>query len=293
MNQLLNGDKEKDKALHLLNSSYSLPLVLDLMVFSLLLACYTFTSHLHNQIIKLIDIEIFFFTRIFSSTEKLIRLKFILSNGFNDTAISYEYFNSGNFDLDSEIDRRTLINSLSEFESVSLFYSNLRIKICEIIYDDESEQELLSQCNSDPTIKSMNNTNSIIDNIPYKISMLLSLLNLRKEKDAEYNSFDIYGENDFQECEKLLYKYLTPLSEDIIDVTNQTVEQIIYKRKIVVCLLLSLLIVAVFIFCLVCWVNFINKIAHLLTVSRAVLNIIPSVVIMNTQELENWLEKKF
>ena len=293
VNQFLSGEKEKDKPLQLLNSSYLQPLILDLVVLSLISVCFIFTQNLHIQIIKIIDIEIYFFSRIFSSTEKLIRLKFILSKGFNDTSITSEYLNSGHFDLNTTIDRKTLINSLSEFDSISTFYSNLRIKICEIIYHDDDKKDLLLQCNNDSIIQNMNNTNSIIDNIPYKISMLLSLLKLRKDKDAEYNSFDIYGEHDFYECEKLLYNYLTPLSEEIISVTNQTVEDIIYKRKILVCLLLILLIILVFIFCIICWINFINKIAHLLTVSRAVLNIIPSVIIMNTQELENWLEKKF
>ena len=189
VNQFLNSEKEKDKPLQLLNSSYLQPLILDLVVFSLLLVCYIFTHHLHNQIIKIIDIEIYFFTRIFSSTEKLIRLKFILSNGFDDASITSEFLNSGHFDLNTTIDRRTLINSLSEFDSISLFYSNLRIKICEIIYHDEDKKDLLSQCNNDSIIKNMNNTNSIIDNIPYKISMLLSLLKFGKWKKLELNEF--------------------------------------------------------------------------------------------------------
>jgi hypothetical protein len=49
----------------------------------------------------------------------------------------------------------------------------------------------------------------------------------------------------------------------------------------------------VILLCLYMAFCFVNKLIHLLSVSRCILKIIPTTVINNTQELENWIENKY
>ena len=290
--QLSNSEKTKDKPLKLLTSSYFHPFILNIIIFSLLISCYFIINNLHNQMIKIIDIQIYFHSKIFISSEQLLRLKFQLSKHFNES-IPSDHLSSGIFDFDNNINHKALINSISEFKYISLFYTYLRIDICNVINSQQSEQERIALCNKDPIIKQMNNTNSIIDNIPYRTLLLFDLYKLRLRKDVNYDSFLIYVENDYKESEKLLFQYLTPLSDEVVYITNHTVSEIIKDKKILICLILVLLIIVVIIYCVFSWVIFIKKIAYLLTVSRSVLTIIPSVVISATQEIENWIDKKY
>ena len=46
-------------------------------------------------------------------------------------------------------------------------------------------------------------------------------------------------------------------------------------------------------FCLLFGICFIKKLIHHLSVSRIILKIIPTSVIINTQELESWIENKY
>ena len=47
------------------------------------------------------------------------------------------------------------------------------------------------------------------------------------------------------------------------------------------------------IFCIVFGFFFINKLVHHLSVSRIILKIIPTSVIISTHELETWIENKY
>ena len=79
----------------------------------------------------------------------------------------------------------------------------------------------------------------IIDNIPYRTLLLFDLYKLRLRKDVNYDSFLIYVENDYKESEKLLFQYLTPLSNEVVYITNRTVSEIIKDKKILICLIFS------------------------------------------------------
>ena len=46
-------------------------------------------------------------------------------------------------------------------------------------------------------------------------------------------------------------------------------------------------------FCLLFGIVFINELIHHLSVSRIILKIIPTSVIISTQALENWIENKY
>ena len=290
--QLSNSGNTKDKPLQLLTSGYFHPFVLNVIICSLLVSCYIIIDNLHSKIIKIVDIQIYFFSKIFVSSEQLLRLKFKLSKHFNES-IPSNHLSSGVFDFSSDINHKVLVNSISEFEQISLFYTYLCVDICNLVHSQQNEQEELALCKEDPLMKRMNNTNSIIDNIPYKTLLLYDLYKLRSRRNASYNSFLIYGENDYKESEKLLFQYLTPLSDEIVYVTNHTVKELIKDKKVLICLILALLIGLVAAYCVFSWVIFIKKIAYLLTVSRSVLTIIPSVVISATQEIENWIDKKY
>ena len=278
-----------NKKLRLLTKSYFHPIILIILLYCIVLPSYFLVKHMNTLDTEIIDIQSYFFSSIFVASEKLIGMKLVMSNGFY-----YEFnvdYSSTSFELNNSIKKKQIISTIPKFPEIFDLYSKMRVSICDVIY--QSNTDNFTECLKDPIVKTVNNTNSILENIPYRINLLYNLYEMNMNKKTDYNPFKLYEDENFKEIENMVYNYLTPLSDELAKVTEASLKTIINDTKIITYILTVLLILGLIGFSIYIWIGFLNKIVHLLSVSRCVLTIIPIVVINSTPELENWIENKY
>ena len=64
-------------------------------------------------------------------------------------------------------------------------------------------------------------------------------------------------------------------------------------KKGIVIILVIVLVVVMILYSLVFGIIFVNQLVHYLSISRCIMKIIPTSVIIATQDLETWIENKY
>lgn len=280
-----------NKKLRLLTKSYAQPLIIVIIIYCIILPIFFLIKRMNTLDKELIEVQSYFFSSIFIATEQLIKMKMVMSNFYNDSRITMEIVTDTKFDLNNTVIMKKIISSISNFYDVFSFYSKMRVGVCDVIYDINTES--YTQCSNDPLIKSINNTNSILDNIPYRLSLIGNKYKTNQNGRIQSNPYLLFEDENYKEIENLVYNYLTPLSEQLANVTMKAITIVIHNTKVVTNILTGVILVAMIIFSLYILIWYLDTIVHLLSVSRCVLTIIPICVINSTPELENWIENKY
>ena len=280
-----------NKKLRLLTKSYAQPLIIVIIIYCIILPIFFLIKRMNTLDKELIEVQSYFFSSIFIATEQLIKMKMVMSNFYNDSRITMEIVTDTKFDLNNTVIMKKIISSISNFYDVFSFYSKMRVGVCDVIYNINTES--YTQCSNDPLIKSINNTNSILDNIPYRLSLIGNKYENNQNGRIQSNPYLLFEDENYKEIENLVYNYLTPLSEQLANVTMKAITIVIHNTKVVTNILTGVILVAMIIFSLYILIWYLDTIVHLLSVSRCVLTIIPICVINSTPELENWIENKY
>ena len=93
--------------------------------------------------------------------------------------------------------------------------------------------------------------------------------------------------------EKAFYKYILPVGNNFAEIVTMDLNNYLNGNKTLIILLILLLFILMIIYCLFLGITLIKQLIHYLSVSRCIMKIIPTSVIINTQELENWIENKY
>ena len=117
--------------------------------------------------------------------------------------------------------------------------------------------------------------------------------NTINEKKNNYFKEKLYNTTYFQQMEEIFYKYIIPVGDIFAEIVNKDINFFLKKEKTIIIILVVCLGVIMFIYCLYLGIFFVRKLIHYLSVSRCVMKIIPTSVIISTQELETWIENKY
>ena len=91
----------------------------------------------------------------------------------------------------------------------------------------------------------------------------------------------------------MFYKYIFNVSAHFQAVAKQDLYDYLQFKTVELYVIGILMGIFTIFFCLFFGICFIKKLIHHLSVSRIILKIIPTSVIINTQELETWIENKY
>ena len=83
------------------------------------------------------------------------------------------------------------------------------------------------------------------------------------------------------------------LGNKFADITTSDLNYFLNNNKTFFILFILLLIALIIIYCIFLGITLIRRLIHYLSVSRCIMKIIPTSVIINTQELETWIENKY
>ena len=247
-----------------------------------------------QDINQILFIEKFIYGKIISTSAIIIEVKCFISGCKNETILDYS-------ELKSFAEIRNMIKGLKDFKEIDDYYNNkYLLDACDASLDRTVDEQKYKLCLNESIITSANNTDNlmklidnIIDNIYKKDEMDLYKHGLlsNDSRVAAYR-LKLFNESNFRNVEMIFYKYIFPISDFFGEAIKDNVDSyLIYKKKIIILLVFGLALIII-IYGIIFMSFYIPRLIHFLSVSRSVMKIIPTSIIMITPELENWIENK-
>jgi hypothetical protein len=245
-----------------------------------------------QDINQLLIIEKFIYGKLISISAEIIEVKYFIIGSKNTTILDYS-------ELKSNSEIRNMIKGLKNFKEIEDYYNNkYLLDACKASIDKDSEPERYKYCNNNDTIISTaNNTDNliklienIIDNI-YKKDEMKADLSQNDTTDIISDNLFLFNESNFQNIEYIYFNYIFSVgdfySKSIINNLNY---YLIDKKRILLILVCSSSLVIIT-YCIIFLSIYIPRLIKFINISRSVLKIIPTSIIMITPELENWIDK--
>ena len=287
-----NTDVKKYIPLNVLNYSFFYIIYIFCVLGAFLIPIYIFTNEMVNNTNDLLLIENYIFGLLIEASSETVEIKCFMSNCQNKIILEYKNISNTKLMLD-------IIKGMNTFEEVSNFYNNKFLtNACGAVLDNQTQVTEYKNCLEDELIISGNNTDSLIRLISDVLENIKKEYEIKKENENKTKTIDeiklsLFGTNDFQLMEKIFYKYIMPVGNNFADIATTDLNNYLNTKKILIILLILLLFIFMIIYCLFLGITLIKQLIHYLSVSRCIMKIIPSSVIINTQELENWIENKY
>ena len=133
-----------------------------------------------------------------------------------------------------------------------------------------------------------------IDNIFRKNEMNKGKIEtLRNGTNVTYFRQMLFNITDFKEVEDIFYKYIFTVDNIFEEIIKRSLDDYLKIKKYLLIILVFCLALLMVLYNFIFLAISVPKLVYLLNVSRCVLKIIPTSVIMTSPELEAWIENKY
>ena len=113
-----------------------------------------------------------------------------------------------------------------------------------------------------------------------------------KSKQPGHSRISLFKSDEYQKIEHIFHFYIEKLNDVISQVIKSNLISYLSGKKRIIIILVSCLIIVQILYFFIFMGIYIPRLIHFIAVSRSVIKIIPTPIIMVTQELEKWIESK-
>jgi len=284
----------KYKSLKILSYSYFQVLIIFFMICAILIPLYFVSYGMINDSNKILSVQNYIFGKSLTASASTVSIKCMISVCDIKQNLNY----SIDFVDRSQIEN--IIRDISTFAELSDFYNNkFLLNACFVIFNDTQSTQYQA-CMNDTIIQSANNTDSLMKLIDETVATISKDKDMKIGKPYLFNgttvSFTnplIFETSYFKDLEYVFYNYITPISDNFAEVVTLSLNNYLLEQKTIVIILICVFGFIILLFAGYVAFIYTNKLIHLLSVSRCILRIIPTIVINNTAELETWIENKY
>jgi hypothetical protein len=252
---------------------------------------YILSINTIKNINQLILIESFLYGKLISTSTNILEVKCYISECNNSTLLDYS-------NLKSSDNIQKIIKGIKYFKEIEDFYNNkYLLNACQAAINKDTQQNKYDSCINDSIIISSNNTDNIMKLIENVIDNIYKkdLMNTRKNNGTTNKYFRqlIFNDTNFQMIENIFYKYIDSVNDILSDVIKSSMNNYLKYKKYLLLVLAFCLVFIIVSYNILFLAIFVPKLVYLITVSRCVLKIIPTSIIMSTPDLETWIENKY
>ena len=282
-----NTEIKEHKQLRILSYAYSQIILIVLILCGFLIPLLIFSIDMITSSNKMIDIQNYLFGKLLGTSVSVVNIKCKMSQcDTSSSELEYHFHNTSHI--------QSIIQAINIFPQLDAYYNNkFLVNACASAFDVSDNATLYNTCMNDPIITSANNTDSLLKLIAEKILTLTEKNKLKTTTNSDYNITELYKENAFVDLESIFYNYITPVSANIEKVMVSSLEMFLTVKLWLLIVLCGCLVLCMIIMAIWIGICVVNQLIHLLSVSRCILKIIPTIVIYNTPELESWIENKY
>ena len=282
-------DTSAHKRLKILTVSYfqSLILILIFIIFVIILVI-NLSNFLSNIKELLITKDYFSFDHIIENLELLnMKLKMSQRNISNN-----DFYNLTNYAKNSENSVIKIYNQISKQKVLKDFYEKKYIaSICSVLYDESSND--FSKCKNDNLIGYTSNVEEVKYIFSQKLDNIQREYNLNSQNNNNYSSFYEFSTDNYGELEYINIEYFHKIIDIYCDVIEKSREEYGTQEEGNIKIIIIMMIIFLWIFCLYVIFIYVNNLVHLLLISRCIFKIIPTRVINQTKDLEDWIDDKY
>ena len=280
-NSLFNLDNKKYIPLSILNYSFLFSIFIILISFGCLIPIFIITKKIVKSTNQLLIVQNYIFGKLIAVGCSVIEIKCFMSECRNENNFKKEEL--VNEDLIQEV-----IRGVSLFPQVDYFYNyKYLLDACAASIKNTDSEEYKS-CILDSLILSANNTENLIKLIDDLVD------NIQKEYDMyKGNKQNLFNSSYFRQIEYMFYNYIFEVGDNFGEILNNDLNDFLDYRSVIVIFIAAISAIVILIYCLIFGLFFTRKLVHHLSVSRCIMKIIPTSVIVSTQELEAWIENNY
>ena len=281
-----NTDVKKYIPLNVLNSSFIHGVIILAILCAFLIPTYIRSNEMITSSNQLLLVQNYIFGRLIVASSQMVEIKCFMSDCSTSTTLKYN-------DLVDMDQIQEVIKGINLFDQVNDFYNNkFLLDACAAHLPGGQNDEQYESCKEETLIKSANNTDNLIKLINDYVQ------NIYKEYEMQLNTTgyikqELFGTSYFQIMEEIFYIYIVPVGNVFANIVKDDFKSFLKFEKSLILALIICLEVIMFIYCLYLVVFFVRKLVNYISVSRCILKIIPTSVIISTQELETWIENKY
>ena len=278
-------DLSLHKRLTILSYSYFQSIILIVIFGSFSLPIFLILKSFINNSNDLLVTKEYFLSDIIKASLNILNLKLKISNA--NLSNYYEFENS------PKINNKDLVsNHITKFEKLKNFYQNKYIlSICLVLYDINSDS--YKACKNDDVIGEYCNVEGLYKLLDDNIFTITRDFELKSDFENNYNPIYEYTLKGFKDIEHMSYKYILFLYTSYQEIFEDSEKDYINDIKGKMVSLLICMIISIWIFSLYIILKYINVLIRLLLISRCIFKIIPTRVINQTKELEDWIDDKY
>ena len=282
-----NPDVRKYIPLNVLNSSFIHGIIIFTILCGFLVPTFIYSYEMISNTNQLLLVQNYIFGKLITASTNTVEIKCFMSNC--QTKNELKYHNLVNMDLIQEV-----IKGTNLFKDVNEFYNNrFLLDACAASIPKEQYKEKYDNCTEEKIIVSANNTDNLIKLIEDFVENIYKEYEMNQKENTNYNKEKLYNTIIFQQMEEIFYRYIIPVGNIFAEIVNNDFKNFLKREKAKIIILVVFLGIIMFIYCLYLGIFFIQKLIHYISVSRCVMKIIPTSIIISTQELETWLENKY
>ena len=259
---------------------YSMSLLLIIIFLCFL---FYFPKNLINNNSNLIKSHSFFLERFLYVTASVFKIK----------AIFAQFVDVFSLDLSNVINNSLLTNlyeTLPKFkEFYDFYYYSFMLDACKALHDFDSDD--YKKCDSQYFPHLVNNTDSLRDYLIKKIEDITYTYESKVSNDPNFNSYTMFTMKEYTHILYSYTNYYIPVHSRFDLILKRSFENKAKNIKFYIDFLF------VFIFCwfianlLYQYIIYIPLFEKMFVISRNFIKVIPCSIILNTPELEKWLEK--
>ena len=286
-NSGFNTDFKKYTPLTILNNLILPPIIFYIIIFLTLFPIYYLTLEMIGNTNLLLLVQNYIYGKLISTNSRIIDIKCYMSEcNNNETALNY----SGLVDM-SLIQQ--VVKGINILPAIGEYYSEkFLLNACAAALNQEKDPVSYNKCLSDPYIITANNTDNLIKLIENYVDYIKKEFEI-KNSTGNYNRKQLFNSRHFRNIEYIFCNYIFNIEEIFSDLINEELLKYLDKTKFFISFIVIYIGLTNIIYCLIFGIYVIKKLVYYLTISRCIMKIIPISVILNTQELETWIENKY
>ena len=288
-NSFSNGYNLEEKQyipLTVLNEYFLHTFILIVFFCTFLILIYIYSDTMIKDINTLLIIQKFFYGHLIKTSAEIVEVKCFISSCDNKTKFDFD-------DIYSYSNMDDIVIGLKNFDEINEYYNNkIVLNACAATKNNFLGQKDIDECFNDTFIKKGNNTDNLIQIISNQINNIY-LLHGMYSGNISYKKEELFISEDYQIIEHIYYNYIYGVDQVLGEVIKSNLKDYLNsKRRIIISLILCLMLALIFYFIIFMFI-YIPRLIHFINVTRSVIKIIPTSIIMITQDLEKWIESKY
>ena len=284
-NNGFNNDTQKYISLTALNYIFVYSLLTTVFVLIYLIPCYYYIQSKVKKSNELILAQNYIFEKLIIASSAIVEVKCFLSG----CGVHEQLDTSQLADYNKIHD---IIRGLNLFPKISEFYNDkFLLNACKAAFTNESSEDFLN-CVNDTLILAAINTENLLKLIDDLI------FNIKKEDEINYGTTNhtskkLFSSDNYGQIDKIFFKYFLTVEENFVHCIEDDLDTFSNSFYVTSLILLFSFGLIIIIYYILSRIFLLRNLIHNLSISRMIMKIIPTSIIIGTPELETWIESKY